>query len=303
MGRAATVELDDEYDVDADLERRNSVPLWFHGLTSIGGLCSTLVVIVNNIGSIIAGIWLLALGEWKAVGYGLAAMFCGPMFLGWIMLLISLPFMPLVSAAKRSLGLTVLATVGTSWARYFVISIWMVNSFNTLIHMTKPEAFIPSCIVGLAVAVTPWISMGSQERDNEHTLLSLAGIAMMGLVQAIGFGAFHWDVHTAFWITVGFFNAYTFVSIKVAAIASPDLPRLNTLKWYEAMWSYFPAIFVLIGGYVWGALGVGAAYANRRIFSSRIHPAIKFLSTGAISTCLFGLYLATVILITLATKK
>jgi len=292
MTTVATVDLEHYYTSDDRFE--NNIPTWFQSVWTIVRFVAYLVTIIWNVGFIVAGVWLLVLGEWKAAGLGLLGQFCvGTFLLGWIDMLL-LPFFPLMSAAqkKRSLGLMVAVVVGSNWLRYFVISLWMVGSFRTFLNMTKPEALIPACIVGLIVAIAPWISMGAQEQDNEHAILSWTGITTMGIILAIGFGAFHWDGHTAFWLSVGFFNAFTFLNIKVMTLTTSDFPRLKQLKWYESLWSYFPAIFVLFGGYLWGALGIATAYGNRRIFNSKIHTALKFLSTGAISGCLCFVYLA-----------
>lgn len=245
-----------------------------------------IVFIINWVGLAVAMLWLLALGEWRAAGLGLAAVFLSHSLMGRVMSLISLPFTLIEPFAdkRKSLGLFLSLTIASSWTRYFVITLWMIVSFQCCLHERQGVALIPAALLGFIVATAPWHA----EPDNAHTMISLVAINTIALTLMIAFAGFHASPRTAFWYSIGAFNVFSLAHYRMLVEAMPELPRGRELRWYESAWAYsFSTILIMFGGYLLGLLGVATGYVNERIFNSKIPKILKFVASGAVSAVCF----------------
>jgi len=146
------------------------------------------LIIINNFGGIIAGIWLLILGKWSLVFFGVITAFTGGFLLSFILLvpmIFTFPGMFFIEKDYKILGyffnfLSLLTTIG-------IISFWCIASLWICYQKSTPEAVIPALIWSYGVAIYPLLAMAEKERDNEFTMLTilfvqLAYIAMLILL-------------------------------------------------------------------------------------------------------------------------
>jgi hypothetical protein len=127
------------------------------------------ILILNAFGGIVSGIWLVVLGQWWAIGYGISALFA-PYFLGLIMmvgLVFAAPGAALFAKGRRYLALPFLLL--NSLFICAVITIWCVFVFDLFISGANPSNVWPLLIWSFGVAVGPWTYMAQQEADNEFT--------------------------------------------------------------------------------------------------------------------------------------
>ena len=75
---------------------------------------------------------------------------------------------------------------------------------------------------------------------------------------------------------------------------------VKPLAWYELVWSGLPVFLVFVGGVLGALCGMIAAYSNSRIFRTRLHPALKYVVTGAVSATAVVAWLVLSLLISLA---
>jgi hypothetical protein len=77
---------------------------------------------------------------------------------------------------------------------------------------------------------------------------------------------------------------------------------VKPLAWYEMVWSGLPILLLFVGGALGAFCGLVAAYSNSRIFRTGMHPALKYLVTGAISVAALVIWLIAAVLVNLALR-
>jgi hypothetical protein len=128
----------------------------------IGGLMLPLMLL-NVFGGIVSGVWLAILGQWWAIGIGLAAIFAH-MFLSPVMLVGMVFGAPAVALINR--GQTVLALpfilLSQLWT-YGIVAIWCIASFHYFMSHADHRTYIPLLIWSYGVAVGPWANLSQRE--------------------------------------------------------------------------------------------------------------------------------------------
>lgn len=153
--------------------------------------------IINLLGGIVSGIWLLFLGEWKALGLGIFSLFFAPLFLGFCLgpgLLFSLPAARVMEKGKIALGIMLGAP-----AAFYTVGVmvaWCYGVFQLFDNMANDSSRIPMLLWSYGVATGPWGYMASKESDGQggfnpsvlHTFFISAGYLLM-ILMALVFGA------------------------------------------------------------------------------------------------------------------
>lgn len=162
------------------------------------------VAIMNFGGSVVAAIWLLILGEWGALGAGIAGILAGSFLMG-IAMLPAMLFTPLLVMGGKSGNRALLYLGGFLSMAYTMViaSAWTAWCFHYFGKITHAAALIPACLWAYEVATTPWVFMASKEKDNPTTLMSAAFIQIVAIVLGVGFISFKLTFGTAFFVSAG----------------------------------------------------------------------------------------------------
>lgn len=123
------------------------------------------LMLLNFFGGIGSGIWLAALGEWWAIGYGLLGLL-SHFLLGIIMvpsLLFAGPAVLLVGKGKIFLAIPFLLL--SQLYTYAVITAWAMFVFYFFMSEASRDTFWPLLIWSYGVALGPWMYMAQKEQQ------------------------------------------------------------------------------------------------------------------------------------------
>jgi len=122
------------------------------------------VTILNTLGGIIGGLWLIVTGNWTLVLGALISTLVSTWILGFLLmptLIFAKPLMWASEHKKRSL-VVLLGAISSVWT-YSLILIYNVSSFNYILSNHQDGAVLPYLLLAYAVATGPWTYMASQE--------------------------------------------------------------------------------------------------------------------------------------------
>lgn len=160
------------------------------------------VALVNNFGSIVAAIWLAALGEWSLLLIGLAFIILSK----WIISILLLPNILMgslsmslsskVSKVKRSLG-SVLGWLGVFYTNILMASMsaLIFSYFVTWSTETSVGTIFPYVLGSYVIAMTPWMALAQDDQKaggNDFSLLTVffaqVGYILGSIFFLLGFG-------------------------------------------------------------------------------------------------------------------
>jgi hypothetical protein len=122
------------------------------------------LMLLNFFGGIGSGIWLGILGEWWAIGYGLAAFLGAHFALSLVLmpgLLFSAPAMALLSKGKVFLAVPFIL-LGQFYT-YAVICIWCMGVLIFFVSKATNISFWPLLIWSYGVALGPWMYLAQKD--------------------------------------------------------------------------------------------------------------------------------------------
>jgi hypothetical protein len=130
-------------------------------------LLRPLLIVVDAAGFVVAGIWLMLVGQWWAIGYGFAAL-----IVPYVLLIAAVPGAYLTTRALgfmdkgKPLFAFILLLLGRlcEWA---VFAAWFVGAFYVFLSRTTGETFPPLLIWAYSVALGPWLFMAERLRKRE----------------------------------------------------------------------------------------------------------------------------------------
>jgi len=134
------------------------------------------LILLNLLGDIVAGVWLAALGEWWAIGYGIASMLFGTFLLGIAMmpgLAFGAPAVLLYEKGKTYLAFPLL--VLSEFYTYALVSGWCLFVFFAFMSRANHHNAWPLLIWSYGAALGPWIYMAQQEQNDASSLTSFFG--------------------------------------------------------------------------------------------------------------------------------
>jgi hypothetical protein len=141
------------------------------------------LMVLNFLGGIVAGVWLIILDDWSTFFFGLAYMFAGAFILSFLMLPMFLFAMPAAAAGRRSAALGfVLALPALVWT-YGLVAASCTYVFSAVVSEAD-NVLIPYLLWGYAVALAPWSYMASKEGRDGYAGMTvffaqLGTVAMM----------------------------------------------------------------------------------------------------------------------------
>lgn len=122
------------------------------------------LMLLNVFGGIVSGIWLAILGQWWAIGIGLAAIIAHMFVTAPVMLLgvvFGAPGAALISRGHNVLALPFLLL--TQLWTYGIIAIWCIASFHYFMSNADHRTYIPLLIWSYGVATGPWANLSQRE--------------------------------------------------------------------------------------------------------------------------------------------
>lgn len=149
------------------------------------------------LGGVVSGVWLAVLGEWGAIGYGLAAMIGSHVLVGLVLMPSLLLAVPGRHFEHRNMIVAV--NVVRFLARlYFVgvVAVWCATVFAFFMMKANSGSIVPMLVWSFGVATGPWtftVIKASQEGDDDVEGIAAAFFSQMGylvmLAMVLGFRA------------------------------------------------------------------------------------------------------------------
>ena len=153
------------------------------------------ILLLNAFGAIVAGVWLGFLGEWRLIGYGIAAMLLGNVFIG-ILLMPGIVFVgPSSFLIHRGYSLPghILGFFGFAYTQ-IILALWCIAVLLLFLENTDYGSLIPILLWSYAAATGPITYMAQKETNagNEFSgissfflqiafVLTILGIVFIGM--------------------------------------------------------------------------------------------------------------------------
>ena len=165
-------------------------------------------MLLNLLGGIVGGIWLICLGMWKPVGISIAILFVGSFALGFLLMPSLIFAIPAAKAAERgNTGGAIFAGMFALLYTTALIVVWAFFIMKGYAGMGPDSAQWPLMLLSYGAATGPWAYMASKDQQgpdggNQHSaihvfFLSVAYIIAMG-ARLIGSASFE----TCLWILI-----------------------------------------------------------------------------------------------------
>ena len=135
-------------------------------MQAIFSLLTIPLMLLNFFGGIVSGIWLAVLGQWWAIGYGVAGLFFSSFLIGIAMmpgLIFSAPAAILAHKGKLILAFP-LMLLGQLYI-YIVVTAWCMFVFIIFMAHSSPNLFWPLLIWSYGVALGPLMYMVQREQQ------------------------------------------------------------------------------------------------------------------------------------------
>ena len=157
-------------------------------LFSLIKIFSVPIIIVNMLGTIVAGIWLAILGEWGLLAQGGIALIVSP----WLLAILLLPNMGLSAISAKLfkkngihkiVGLVV-AFLGSIYVSVIII-VWCLTSLNHFLTQATHSSFIPLLIWSYDVATGPWAYFAAKEGPESFASSNSAFFTQLGYIAVV----------------------------------------------------------------------------------------------------------------------
>lgn len=169
------------------------------------GLITTLsapILILNVLGGIVGGIWLMIAGEWSLFISGSLYMIFGTMIIG-LLLMPNLLFAAPAAAFAEKRKYTLFFIFGLLGIAYTYGLIAVSTYYVADIALSSPSAPLWASLLWLyAVVLAPWQYMASKEHDNTSTGMTTFFLALGVVALMICIGIFGMTLGQAFPVLV-----------------------------------------------------------------------------------------------------
>lgn len=151
------------------------------------------LVLLNLLGGVGSGVWLVILGDWWVIGYGIALLVGSPFLLGLAMmpsLILMVPAAPLLERGRIILAAPFLFLGGLYTIA--LISGWCLFILWFFVSRADYNNYIPILIWSYGVALGPWMYMAQKEAQSggsggEHISIFFAQVAYIAVVLTLMF--------------------------------------------------------------------------------------------------------------------
>lgn len=149
------------------------------------------MLLLNMLGGIVSGIWLIFIGEWRMLLLGVAIIVGGNLIASIALMpgmVLTVPGMALHESggARKSLAYPLLFG-GILWI-YLVMSAWAIGAFIIFMRSADSRSWIPLLIWSYGVATAQWTYMAQKETDSSDfsvfavMFLQIAYLVLMVMV-------------------------------------------------------------------------------------------------------------------------
>lgn len=164
------------------------------------------LMILNVFGAIVAGIWLMLLGEWGTIGVGLLGGIFGSLAVSFLLLPIMLFMAPAAHLIEKRNNAGFAFFVGLTLIYQVVImTLWCCGILHYFMKDATAVNYIPTLIWSYSVATGPWAYLASKDQvpgaENIYSLLMtfFAELAYVIIMVLILFSSFDfWDLVKVF---------------------------------------------------------------------------------------------------------
>jgi len=149
------------------------------------------IVVLNALGFIVSGIWLLVIGQWRLVVAGLVVSIFAPFLLGLALLPGILIGAPGIHLANRgvTIGVYFFGFLSSAYT-YVLIAAWCEGITFSFLHDAPSHAFWPLLIWSYGVATSPWSYMAQRDQSPVSILAAFfAQVAFIVMMISVAFGA------------------------------------------------------------------------------------------------------------------
>jgi hypothetical protein len=149
------------------------------------------IVILNFLGFIVSGVWLLVIGQWRLVVAGLLISMFAPFILGLAILPGILIGAPGIHFANRgvTIGVYFFGFLSSVYI-YALITAWCSGITFPFLHGAPSQAFWPLLIWSYGVATSPWSYMAQRDQSFAAFLAAFfAQVAFIVMMVSVAFGA------------------------------------------------------------------------------------------------------------------
>jgi hypothetical protein len=156
-------------------------------LSVFGALIVVPLSILNVVGGTVAGIWLIALGEWRVFGWGLLAFAVSTFGISLAFLPAMLLAAPAAYFAEREnvVAVSFLALLASIYMTGVVMA-WCLFVLFYFSGNARTSALVPTLMWSYGVATGPFAWMASKERTSEYSAsLTTTLFAQIGYVAAV----------------------------------------------------------------------------------------------------------------------
>lgn len=137
-------------------------------LTAVITVLSVPLILLNLLGAVVSGVWLVIIGEWRPVGLGILFFFGSSLLLGLVLMPGLLLVAPAAFFAERRqiLGVVFFGTLSNLYT-LGLLTIWCCGVLFLFVKDATATSLIPLLIWSYGVATGPWSYMASQDRSPE----------------------------------------------------------------------------------------------------------------------------------------
>ena len=140
--------------------------------TAIITALSVPIFALNALGGVVSGIWLLCIGQWKLVVFGLLA----GIFATWLLSLAMMPAIGLILLGSKLAekgkvsAFLALVSMASLW-QYVIAAIWCIAVFFSIAEHSTDKTVIPRMIWAYGVAIAPWVYMAQGEDQGSGAVM------------------------------------------------------------------------------------------------------------------------------------
>lgn len=126
------------------------------------------LMVLNVLGGITSGVWLVVLRDWNTLGLGVGLFIGSTLILGFALMPSMLLAAPAAYFAERgkTIGLVLFGALGSLYT-LALITVWCCGALFLFVKDASAASLIPRLIWSYGVATGPWASMALKEEGPE----------------------------------------------------------------------------------------------------------------------------------------
>ena len=187
-------------------------------------------IILNMLGGVVGGVWLVILGEWRLLAFGILYMICGALMVGLLLLPGMLFAAPAAMAAeRRKFILTAFLGVPAIGWTFAVMTVSCVLVFSTVVSHIE-GSLIPYVLWAYAAAMAPWSYMASVKsrsgNDTASIPLFCCQLGTISMIVAVFRNPYESDFWRLFWWFLPFAALGIAIQLLIVVAGALDSRRI-----------------------------------------------------------------------------